>query len=493
MRGLALIPVVLCLAASAQNWALLNPAYKYNYSLGGTDTITNQVFVTNIDTLGPDSFRYELNKIGAIVPCDTCGFYASWYLATERPQFLGGHLVLAPNGSWVLATDNGARILQPSAEIGANWLFDPINSVTATVSNIAMGTVLSEPDSLKSIHLSTGDSIIVSRDHGMVLFPQEGPDAALELIGIEGMELGALLPKPADLFGLSPGDVIQYHLRTYFYSHSALFIYSYDTHHKYLITGREDLGDTVQLDFTGSAVMEHWQYTEGTETSYSFDAGTWVLPGDPFPFAELATAYPGRVVRSAPWEDYFWDDPIHLSMSGPVVAPLEGPSELRAEGFANEAYAIAPGAYVQTPGTWGFVEYREPFGFYKYYRFVAPSGDPYDHHYEFTFEMEGAVVGGDTSGTLLPDSVFTVGIEKQGGKSLGPAIWPNPADNELHLPPSSAARDWTICDLSGPSIMHGQLIPGEGAIRTSMLPQGSYLLQLTDGNVRRKASFNIAR
>ena len=43
----------------AQNWALINPAYKYNYSNDGTDTISNQVFVTHLDTLGVDSFRYE--------------------------------------------------------------------------------------------------------------------------------------------------------------------------------------------------------------------------------------------------------------------------------------------------------------------------------------------------------------------------------------------------------------------------------------------------
>jgi len=54
----------------AQDRALINPAYKYNYSLGGTDTITNQIFVTQVDTLGPDSFRYALNLIG--IRCDTC-------------------------------------------------------------------------------------------------------------------------------------------------------------------------------------------------------------------------------------------------------------------------------------------------------------------------------------------------------------------------------------------------------------------------------------
>ncbi|HNK85042.1 MAG TPA: hypothetical protein PKL41_07565, partial [Flavobacteriales bacterium] len=58
------------LALHAQNWALLNPAYKYNYSNDGSDTISNQIFITHIDTLGPDSFKYELNKV--VVRCDTC-------------------------------------------------------------------------------------------------------------------------------------------------------------------------------------------------------------------------------------------------------------------------------------------------------------------------------------------------------------------------------------------------------------------------------------
>jgi hypothetical protein len=463
-------------AASAQNWALLNPAYKYNYSLGGTDTITNQIFVTHIDTLGVDSFRFELNKVGTTTPCDTCWDY-SWFLSTERPQFLGAHVVLAPDGSWVLPTDNGARILQPSAEIGTNWLFDPINSVTATVSIITLGTVLGEPDSLKNIHLSTGDSIIVSRDHGMLLFPQEGPDDALELVGIEGMDLGTLLPKPADLFGLSPGDVIQYHLRTYHHSHSALFIYYYDTHHKYLITGREDFVDSVRLNFTGSAVMEHWQYVEGTETSYSFDAGTWMLPGDPFPFAELATAYPGRVVRSAPWEEFFWDDSIHLSMSGPIVAPLEGSAELRAEGFADETYSIAPGAYGQAPGTWGFVEYREPFGFYKYYRFVAPNGDPNDYHYEFTFEMEGAVVGGDTSGTLLPDSVFTVGIQEDTHRPSFMLTYSFP-DESAHVDGPELLTELNVLDATGRLIMHTQPASRSARLDMSSFPVGAYVVNV---------------
>lgn len=40
----ALLPLALVctLLVHAQNWALLNPAYRYNYSNDGTDTISNQ-------------------------------------------------------------------------------------------------------------------------------------------------------------------------------------------------------------------------------------------------------------------------------------------------------------------------------------------------------------------------------------------------------------------------------------------------------------------
>ena len=79
--------------ASAQNWALINPTYKYNYSNDGTDTISNQIFVTHVDTLGVDSFRYELNKIARV--CDTCSSIAQ-ILLLNQPQFMERRVNVGP-------------------------------------------------------------------------------------------------------------------------------------------------------------------------------------------------------------------------------------------------------------------------------------------------------------------------------------------------------------------------------------------------------------
>ncbi|MEO5585529.1 MAG: hypothetical protein ABIQ75_08750, partial [Flavobacteriales bacterium] len=82
----------------AQNWALINPDYKYNYSNEGTDTISNQIFVTHVDTLGVDSFRYAMNRVGiACMDCtqgltSTCYFGSNNAVRAEQRQFMGWSL-----------------------------------------------------------------------------------------------------------------------------------------------------------------------------------------------------------------------------------------------------------------------------------------------------------------------------------------------------------------------------------------------------------------
>jgi hypothetical protein len=71
MRTLStLLLITITLLSSGQDWALINPAYRYNYSDDGTDTISNQIRVMEVDTLGVDSVLYTLNRIAFL--CDSC-------------------------------------------------------------------------------------------------------------------------------------------------------------------------------------------------------------------------------------------------------------------------------------------------------------------------------------------------------------------------------------------------------------------------------------
>ncbi|MBK8341315.1 MAG: hypothetical protein IPK99_15620 [Flavobacteriales bacterium] len=102
MRSATLLLSLWCSAGLfAQNWALINPAYKYNYSLGGTDTITNQIFATQWIRLGPDSFRYAFNldRHG----CDTSTVGAAGLLRVAGPASV--HRVVKRPPVWHLADD----------------------------------------------------------------------------------------------------------------------------------------------------------------------------------------------------------------------------------------------------------------------------------------------------------------------------------------------------------------------------------------------------
>jgi len=123
MRKLILLCCALqCGLLSAQNWALINPDYKYNYSNDGTDTISNQIFVTHVDTLGADSFRYALNRIGSrCEPCPdapaSCDNGSGVH--TGMAQFIGGQILRS--GAEIRLIDMDTLLIIPWAPDAANW------------------------------------------------------------------------------------------------------------------------------------------------------------------------------------------------------------------------------------------------------------------------------------------------------------------------------------------------------------------------------------
>lgn len=205
---------ILVTTVSAQNWALINPAYKYNYSNDGTDTISNQVFVTHIDTLGVDSFRYELNRVGVI--CETCASSVTsdcnWSvpglaIRSETPQFMGWSLM--HRGQEWLMEGADTLVIFPAAGLGANWIGP--GGVVASVVSISETTVFGSMDSLKLIGFSTGDTLSLTLDRGLFAFqPASLAGGSYELIGRDGpISEGEHFPTILDLFDYQVGDVLQ--------------------------------------------------------------------------------------------------------------------------------------------------------------------------------------------------------------------------------------------------------------------------------------------
>ena len=171
MRNLAFLFLLLCSAASAQNWALLNPAYKYNYSNDGSDTISNQIFVTHVDTLGVDSFRYELNRIGVVEDNSISNYFSQcenlinpWLVRSGQMQFLGGSVLLGSQ-NWTLEGPDKLTMFS-NAPVSYNWTNPDGSSASILMADTA--TILGVPDSIKWVGYSGGDTLLLSKDHGVV-------------------------------------------------------------------------------------------------------------------------------------------------------------------------------------------------------------------------------------------------------------------------------------------------------------------------------------
>jgi hypothetical protein len=244
MRPLALLIFCLSLSANAQNWALLNPAYKYNYSNDGTDTISNQVFVTHIDTLGPDSFRYELNTITEL--CDTCQG-PQLFLKTNSPEFLQRR-VRAGATVWHFS-DPGSFVILPLRDVGMPWLFDTLANVQATVTLIDTVDQFGASVPRKTIQLSNGNVIQLSEAYGILNWIDH------TLIGVQGAEVGSLIPTVAGFFPYQAGDVIQYRKE---YNNCCPFN-GHDSQFKITIAQTEDQDSAIVLTGWMTGYTHHYQ------------------------------------------------------------------------------------------------------------------------------------------------------------------------------------------------------------------------------------------
>ncbi len=270
--------------SNAQNWALINPAYKYNYSLGGTDTITNQIFATQVDTLGVDSFRYELNLIAT--KCDTCSFAGSYWI--DQPQFMQRNVTTGPS-IWHFQ-DPGSFVLLPQATLGETWTFDTLENVTATVTIVDQVQLFGNDVQRKVIGLSNGDSIVISDDFGVLNWKE------FQLIGTHGPDVGELIPSLDEMYPYQAGDAVEYVTRSSYFDGFSSWIGQSLQYKFTFATGIVGLGS---ITYSGSRINHWWSWwnnpnnSGGHSTTYT---NSWIAGAPELPWANLAISYPGQFV-----------------------------------------------------------------------------------------------------------------------------------------------------------------------------------------------------
>ncbi|MEM1220914.1 MAG: hypothetical protein AAGH79_18480, partial [Bacteroidota bacterium] len=170
-----------------QNWAPIVEDNLYNYGIEGEEGLANTIKIDFTNDLGGTLAHY-LNP--TVVPCDSCAVETS--LLAGQVQFLN-EVMIEENGVFLFTGSNNDTFqLVSNAVIDQTWIFNIGNGTSATVAEINEINVLGQLDSVKTILLDSGEEILLSKNFGLLKFPDllAGNGVIYELIGISNLGLG---------------------------------------------------------------------------------------------------------------------------------------------------------------------------------------------------------------------------------------------------------------------------------------------------------------
>ncbi len=212
MSKIKLILILLspALISFGQNWKLLDETKTYFFKHSDSLYITNTIKTDSTLFSASDSTFYIHTRLKL---CDTCTIFPSgitelyhaWY-----PEIFG----TSPFNN--VASDNydfGGNIIEHHAGLSDMWIFNASLGTAASVIFTDEPMLFGELDSIKIIQLSTLDTIIISKNHGVIRYPDfENPGKYFNMVGYhEGTEsFGEYLPNFWRIYDFDAGDVFCY-------------------------------------------------------------------------------------------------------------------------------------------------------------------------------------------------------------------------------------------------------------------------------------------
>ena len=213
MKKICTTLLTLALAAShlaAQNWAPLSVGETHHFRLLDSTHITHTVRIDSTLSLPNGNTLYSLNRVLRRWTEED-----SAYAWINQGQFLGQTATRMADGRWVFEginklTDVLNLTIIPTASVGQSWVSNASTGQTASVTAADLGTVLGQPDSVKTIQFSNGATWLLSKSHGLLRCPDPYTGGlTVQLSGLETKQLGDRLYRFEDFFDYKVGDVFE--------------------------------------------------------------------------------------------------------------------------------------------------------------------------------------------------------------------------------------------------------------------------------------------
>jgi hypothetical protein len=466
---LIIIVIVLGHSIQAQNWSPLKLNEKFNYNLNGLNFITNVIWTDSVQIQGGDSVFY-LNRI--VTGCDTCyGFY-KW---SEQPDFLKTRMIRQGNGIYNFR-DPGSFVIKTFAKTGDNWLYDTIGNIQAQVISETYEPVMGINDSVKEIQLSSGYSIRLSKNFGLLQFPSGQGSEIYFLEGIEGRNEGQLVPKFTEIYNFNVGDIFQYSGKSMAYIAPGGGGYGYLE--KIKILGKDSIAGQYQYDIL--RIYCSWALSvQGIpyDTTHLYEFDTLVFQDS---VNHLANYYPNQIV----------ENPIDTITCGPNTCYFKVYPDVNqfytkwigAFNLGDDVASFVHGTYTTPPRPW-FV--LVPGQVMIYLNVFKPTLGNTSYRlmvfeYEGQRDLVGYIKNGDTTGYIYPDDFILQGMNRFPDRQEL-HIYPNPGGEYIQIKgiDTPGMADVEIRNISGELV---KKIPYSSPVIISDLNPGIYFIRITDSN-----------
>ncbi len=492
--------VVLSFNAFAQNWSPIVTGDEYHYELVGETTTYDSV---SIYVNGGSVYFHNTNPVAATIWVDSTSTDASTGIATahlnkivkpnqtgylqNQTQFLGGDMVISNDCEYSFIADN-ELLIKTCAIVGEMWIFENVAGISAEVVAITEGEIFGNTDSFKHIALSNGDTIILSKSHGIIQFPQLDNDTYYRLTGIQTRDLGVKIPGYREFYDFNVGDIFQYKIeaaRQPLYSQGIL---------KVRVTGKEVYPDSIvyELNEIYSETTYTTSYGMGSDEVYS--SGSWQYDNTmKVTENHVTNFYPKQLFSANEYMPYNgniydtdWDDSDPNTKHTLYFGEKEGRATKLMHCASFQSYflpqtnsdILANGCLFECHRVW-----EEGLGETAFLHIWFEGNS--------IRELTGYVIDGNTTGEITPDELLigVADIDKNSQLTLSP----NPASDILQFDIQTDKHlqniQLTIYDAVGKTFIRQEMTGQQnGSINISNLPDGIYFIsfQTSEGMISRK-------
>lgn len=414
-----LLCTALATGLEGQNWSPILVNEKMNFQHSDSAYISNTIWVENVTPQGNDTV-FELNKI--VIDCPT----DSLKVLRNQPSFLQKELIKKDSGMFIFNLPN-YYCLKSLSKLWDSWVFNPDSNISATVTEVCVLNVLGNSDSAKIIVLSDGLEIRLSKNFGIIKFPDFKNGGYYDLVGIQDSQYGESVMDFWDIFNFEVGDVFQYEFHEVDASWHRFEIQKFTVELKYLFE------DSIAYQFHKVINGYTIDYINWEQFNYSNWADVEVCYTDSL--NHPANKYNYELVKM--WDDYwgfYWyfsffsktflskDSLNNLTKTfGSTYCPLEDYEIYVEINPYNDTLIREQGWFTYDV----LVNYTEGLGRTIY--------DYWEDEQIVTMYLEGYIKNGDTVGTITPDSLLLTEINPNIATDTKIKVYPNPADKHANF------------------------------------------------------------